>query len=75
MGVRCVLGDVCSGLPNGYLDGSRVTYVKTTDYFNKNTSRDYEREFTVDPNYRHVVVNFVVWQPGGYRRRAESRAM
>ena len=67
------LGMFVLGYRNGYLDGSRVTYVKTTDYFNKNTSRDYEREFTVDPNYRHVVVNFVVWQPGGYRRRAESQ--
>jgi hypothetical protein len=68
------LGMHVLGYKHGYLDGPRQHYVNIMENFTKNTQRTYEREFTVDKDFRHIVMNFVLWQPGGYGRNAYSHA-
>jgi hypothetical protein len=68
------LGMHVLGYRYGYLDGTRKHYVNIQESFTKNTQRTYEREFTVDKDFRHIVMNFTVWQPGGYGRNAFSHA-
>lgn len=71
---NALLGMHVLGYKHGYLDGPREHYVNIMETFTKNTQRTYEREFTVHPKYRHIVMNFTLWQPGGYGRNAYSHA-
>jgi hypothetical protein len=67
---------VVLGFRNGYLDGVRKDYVVIGVGEEREESKTYEYEqtFAVDKDFRHVVLSFSVWQPGGYGRNAISQA-
>lgn len=62
------------GYRHGYLDGTRVNYAifGHGENYPKNHKLECEAVFTVDKNYRHIVMNYTVFQPGGYGRNAYS---
>ena len=64
------------GFRHGYLDGARKDYVRlgVGEVREKNKIYEYEETFTVDKDYRHMVMNFSLWQPGGYGYNAMSHA-
>lgn len=67
-----LLGCYVLGYKYGYLDGPRKEYMIIVDHFEPNEKRSFDETFYVDPNYRHVVMNYMVWQKGGVNREAES---
>lgn len=64
------------GFRNGYLDGVRNDYVVIGVGEEREESKTYEYEqtFTVDKDFRHVVLSLSLWQPGGYGYNAISHA-
>lgn len=64
------------GFRHGYLDGARKDYILNgvSDLREKNTIYEYDSVFTVDSRYRHIVMNYCLWQGGGYGRNAMSHA-
>jgi len=64
------------GYRRGYLDGTRYDYKLNGvgERRQKNTIYEYEDIIDVQPNYRHIVMNFTLFQPGGYGRNAYSHA-
>ena len=62
------------GFRNGYLDGVRKDYIGfgVGEVREKNKIYEYEDTFTVDKDFRHVVMSFSLWQPGGHGYNAIS---
>lgn len=64
------------GYRRGYLDGTRYDYKLNGvgERRQKNTIYEYEDIIDVKADYRHIVMNFTLFQPGGYGRNAYSHA-
>ena len=64
------------GFRSGYLDGVRKDYIVNGvgEELESNKIYEYEQTFTVNKDFRHVVLSFSVWQPGNYGYNAISHA-